>query len=69
MREPDITARALEIIDEKLPSALVYAWLDTAQDVLVEVMREQNKEKAAELLLEFQYGLSARPFNDEEDDL
>lgn len=56
VKDPDITARALEIINEDLPRALIYEWLDTAEDVLVEVVREENNEKAEELLTAFIYG-------------
>jgi|SRR5262245_22150810 len=55
VKDPDITARALEIISEDLPRALIYEWLDTAEDVLVEVVREENNEEAEELLLAFIY--------------
>lgn len=59
VRDADITARALEIVDENLPRALVYEWLDIAEDVLVEVAREQSNEWAEELLRAFIYGQGA----------
>ncbi len=55
VRDADITARALEIIDEDLPTALIYAWLDRAQEVLLDVVREQNNETAEQLLTAFIY--------------
>jgi len=56
VRDTDITARALEIIDENLPKALIYEWLDTAEEVLVEVVGEENNEQAEQFLRAFIYG-------------
>jgi len=55
VRGTDITARALEIIDEALPRALVSEWIDIAQEVLLAAVREENNEKAEELLLALIY--------------
>jgi hypothetical protein len=49
VRDADITARALEIIDENLPAALVREWPDRAQEVLIDVVREENEKLAEEL--------------------
>jgi hypothetical protein len=56
VRDPDITARALEIIDENLPKALVYEWLEIAEDVLLEVVQEDNNEDAEKLRRALVYG-------------
>jgi len=55
VRDTDITARALEIIDEALPGALVSEWIDIAQEILLAALREENNEKAEELLLALAY--------------
>lgn len=55
VRDADITARALEIIDERLPKALVYEWIATAREVLIEVVGEEDNARAEELLRAFVY--------------
>jgi hypothetical protein len=56
VRDTDITARALEIVNDELPRALIYEWLDTAKEVLVDVVREDNNTLADSLLTAFLYG-------------
>jgi hypothetical protein len=67
VRDADITARALEIIDEDLPAALIGEWIDTAKDVLVDAVREENEPLANELTLAFRYPAASGDFGDAED--
>jgi len=54
-RDADITARALEIIDENIPASLIGEWIETAKDVLVDFVREENERLAEELERAFIY--------------
>ncbi len=49
VRDTDITARALAIIDEDLPAALIGEWMDLAQGIVIEIVRERNEELANQL--------------------
>jgi hypothetical protein len=46
VRDPDITARALEIISDKLPDGLIRAWLDRAREIVDEITRDEAKWEA-----------------------
>jgi ParB-like nuclease domain len=47
---PDITARALAMISEELPRALIEEWQEEVREVLIEEARDANSEEAEEAL-------------------
>lgn len=50
VRDVDITARALEIVDESLPTALVYEWVEQAKAAVVDILREGDPRLADEVV-------------------
>ena len=67
VRDADITARALEIIDGDLPKALVNQWFETAMEVVLDNVREENPELADGLLRAFAYPTGAMEYGDADD--
>jgi hypothetical protein len=43
---PDITARALSMISEQLPPALIEEWMEQVRGALIEEAREAHSEEA-----------------------
>jgi ParB-like chromosome segregation protein Spo0J len=50
VRDADVTARALEIIDGSLPSRLISQWPEMAADVLLDILHLENNEEAEAIL-------------------
>jgi hypothetical protein len=67
VRDVDITARALEIIDEDLPRALVYEWFETAKAVVVDSLCEENPHLASDVERAFVYPTGSPSFGDADD--
>ena len=67
VRDVDVTARALEIVDENLPGALVSEWTDLAINVAIDRVREDNEKLADELATSLSYPTGPDNFSDEQD--
>jgi hypothetical protein len=59
VRDADITARALEIIDGDLPKALVNEWFETAIEVVVSALHEEHPELSDDLARAIAYPIGA----------
>jgi hypothetical protein len=56
---PDITARALQMISEELPRALIEEWAQEVLEVLVQQARDARSQDAEEALNQAFASLSA----------